>query len=241
MRMSHYFAAGAALFVVALGFTLWSGLELDAGDRHLWAGLFTASLGVAVHTLTILFMLVTGRVLREAIRSRALAPEFLAELNHYFARKRAFPLAALAAASLVATGVLGFAPRGFGISPAWHWGVALLAIALNLWALQQELAALRENQRLIDRAAGELDLIDRARERSGAPPPSEERDPADVKKWGLAVAVGAWFPYFYWAVVAWRGDFSRVSVHPWIEVSAFGLLVGWLAQREARARARDRS
>lgn len=231
MRMWKYFVLGASLLALALLATVVAGLLHDGSSRHLWIGLFTVVLGVGVHTLVILFMLVTGRVLREAMRARKLSPEFLIRLNEFFARRSAYPLAALGASSLVAAGVLGMSARGFGISPAWHMLIGLAAAGLNLWALQEEYRALRRNQRLVDDAAAELDALDRA---TPPPPvdPAEGGDPRAVPRFGLTLAVGAWLPYLYWALITWRGDFSRVSVHPWLEVSIAGLVL-WLWSRPA--------
>ena len=47
----------------------------------------------------------------------------------------------------------------------------------------------------------------------------------------MIVAISAWMPYFYWVFVVWRGDFAKASLHPWIEVSALGLFVWWLARK----------
>lgn len=238
MRMWHYFLGGALLLVPALLATVVLGLTFDGSQRHLWSGLFSAALGVGVHTLVILFMLVTGRVLREAIRVRKLSPEFLAELNTFFARKSAYPLAGLGAASLVAAGVLGYSARGFGISSAWHWLVGLLAVLVNLWALQEEYRALRANQRLIDRAARELDALDRALEASGAAlPPEPPPAPFVSLRNGLTLLVAPWLPYLYWSVIVWRGDFGRVSLHPWLELSLVGVLLTVLALRKPRVAA----
>jgi hypothetical protein len=238
MRMWHYFVAGMALAIPALGWTVVSGLIHDGSERHLWAGLFGASLGVGVHTMTILFMLVTGRVLREAMRTRPLGPEFLGELNAFFAQKRAYPLATLAAFSLVLTGVLGFSQRGFGISPAWHLVLGIATVIFNLWALQEELRALRRNQVLIDRVASALDAIDLAEPERVAAFEAEHNDPAMRFRFALALAFGAWFPYLYWALINWRGDFARVSLHPWLEASALGFVLAgfaWRAKRRAAA------
>ena len=238
MRMRHYFAAAALLLVPALLAVLLSGFFHDASERHLWTGLLTAVLGVAVHTLVILFMLVTGRVLREAMRARALGPEWLAELNRFFSERRAYPMAVLGAFSLVAAGVLGMTARGFGISPAWHMLVGVLAVFANLWALSEEYRALRSNQSLIDRVAAELDRMDRdAAERGVAPGPesaSPESDAKAVARLGLTLLVGSWLPYLYWALITWRGDFARVSLHPWIEGSLLGLVLWLLARSPAR-------
>jgi hypothetical protein len=229
MRMAHYFLVGILLLLPALAWTVLSGLAHDGSERHFWAGLLTASLAVAVHTLLILFVLITGRILREAMNARDLGPEFLSELNDFFARRRAYPLAVLAAFSIVVAGVLGNTARGFGISPIWHWVAGLVAVGLNLWALQEELRILRANQKLVDRVAAALDRIDREAEE-----PFEEAPPdaATVARWSLAVVIGAWFPYLYWALFEYRGDFSRVSLHPWVEVSVVAFLVWLLARRE---------
>ncbi len=239
MRMWHYFLVGALLLAPALLATLLLGVFFDGSSKHLWAGLFTACLGVGVHTLVILFMLVTGRVLREAIRSRQLEPQLLEELNQFFARKRAYPLAGIGASALVATGVLGYSAKGFGISPAWHFLVGLVAVVFNLWALQEEYRALRENQRLVDRAASELDAIDRELEARGEAVPTLEPTPLISVRNGWTLAIGAWLPYLYQALIVWRGDFSRVSVHPWIELCALGVGVLLLARRGTPARAQN--
>jgi hypothetical protein len=228
MRMWKYFALGALLLAAALLATLGSGmLHVQRSPAHLWIGLFTAILGVGVHTLVILFVLVTGRVLREAMRARQLAPRFLEELNAFFAQKSAYPLAVLGAFTLVAAGVLGMSARGFGISPFWHMLTGLAAIAVNLWALQQEYRVLRRNQHLIDEVAGELDRIDRETPPAALPASSPQGDARAVARFGLTLFVGAWLPYLYWVLITWRGDFARVSIHPWIEASLLGLALWW--------------
>ena len=115
-----------------------------------------------------------------------------------------------------------------------HVAAGFAAIGLNAWAFVHEHRALLENRALVDRAAAELDRLDRASAGS-APEVAVDYDPARIGRWGVIVAVSAWFPYLYWALIVWRGDFSRVSVHPWIEGSALGLGVWWLARRESRS------
>ncbi|HVS09080.1 MAG TPA: hypothetical protein VMS76_04330 [Planctomycetota bacterium] len=235
MRMVHYFLVAAILFVPALVWTAATG-ALDA-EAHLWAGLFTAVLGIALHTLVILFMIVTGRVLKEAMRTRPLGPVFLEELNQFFAEKRAYPLAGLGAVSIVTAGVLGFAPRGFGIAPAWHVAAGAIALALNLWAVLEEHRALRGNQALLDRTAAELDRLDREQPAGARAEPQGVADgiePRHLARWGAIIAVSAWLPYLYWGLINWRGDLTRVSLHPWIEISGLGLVLWWLGRRGPR-------
>jgi hypothetical protein len=233
MRMWKYFAGAAALAAGALLWAAWTGVNGDR-PRHVPAGLVASVTAVAAHSLVILFMILTGRVLKEAMRSRPLGPGFLAELNAFFARKRAYPVALLAVLVTVVAAVLGYGHRGFGISPAWHMAAGVLALAFNLWALPVELSVLRENQGLVDRAASELDRIDRelgpaaARTEPEGPPPSATRV-------GLSIAIGAWLPYLYWALIVWKGRFGNVPVVPFAAASAAGLVVCALGLRRRRA------
>jgi len=233
MRMVYYFTGLAVIAAIALLATLGTGALVPGTGMHLSVGLLGAMLAVACHTLCILFMVVTGRVLREAMQARPLGDEFLAELNEFFARKKAYPIVVFAAVSIVAVAVLGYANRGFGLHPVVHMTSGVLAILFNLWALQVEFSALRENQLLIDRAATVLDALDREAEARGEALPVEDEtlDPRTVRNSALSIAIGVWLPYLYWVLIVWRGDFSRVSLHPWVEVSAIGFVVAWLVSR----------
>lgn len=238
MRMQHYFLGAVAVTAPALLLTAGLGI-FGHPELHLKVGLVTAMAAVGTHTLAILFMIVTGRVLKAAMAARSLPPEFLTELNEYFRSKAAYPAALLAATATVAAAVLGYGAPALGLSPAVHMLAGVLALVVNLWAFPLELRALRENQTLIDRAAGTLDAIDRDLARRGTLPQPEPIDARTIARGALIVAVSAWMPYLYWALVVWRGDFGKASVHPWLEVSVLALLVWWIARREARAEARS--
>jgi hypothetical protein len=225
--MVHYFSALAALVLPAL---LWAAATGALGSpTHVGVGLFAAVFAALAHSLLILFVIVTGRVLREAMRSRPLSPAFLAELNAFFARKAAYPAAIFGVLAVVVAAVLGYAHRGFGIPPWVHWSAGVAALLFNVWSIAVEHRALRENQLLVDRVALELDRLDR----ESAPEP-EPPQPVPLARLGLVLAVGAWLPYLYWALIVWKGRFERVSPHPWVEASALGLLLWWLGRR-ARA------
>ena len=237
MRMVHYYLALAIACVPALLATATAGIF--GYPSHLMLGLSTGVLIVLTHTMVIMFMIVTGRILREAMRARPLGPEFLTELNDFFARKSAYPAAVLAAFLTVTTGVLGYTYRGFGVSPIVHMSFGLLTLVVNFWAFGVEYRAMRKNQILVDKTALELDRLDRE-----SPPidtGEDEYDPKKLERTGLIVAISAWMPYAYWGVVEHRFDFARASLHPWIELSALGLLVWWLARREARTSPVDSS
>lgn len=219
MRMVHYFAAMGLVLVPALLLTAASGIWFQGTVTHLSLGLFTAVCAVATHTLMIVFMIVTGRVLKAATKSRRLPGEYLTELNEFFARKSSYPAAVLAATAIVATGVLGYAQRGFGISPTVHMLVGLAATVLNLWALSVELQTLRANQSLLDRTARELDRLDASGE---APVEDGEIDPVRFSpsiRW-LFASAACWGPYLYWGLVVWKGDFERLAT-PFLVGTAF--------------------
>jgi hypothetical protein len=174
-------------------------------------------------------MILTGRVLKEAMRARPLGREFLGELNEFFARKKAYPVALLAVLVTVAAAVLGYGARGFGLPPALHMLAGLAALVFNLWAFTHELAAMRDNQALLDRAALELDRIDREAAALGRDPDADAPEPAlGPGRWGLVVGMSAWMPYRYWALIGWKGRFGRVPVWPFAVASAFGFGI-WLA------------
>jgi hypothetical protein len=231
MRMLHYYLALALVLAPCLVLTLLSGALHDGSELHLGLGLFTGVLCVATNTLLILFMLVTGRVLKAAMLARSLAPEFLEELNQFFARRRAYPLAVLAACVATAAAVLGYG-RYIGVPATVHALAGLAAVLVNALALVHGVRALRANQALLDRAATELDRLDAAgapvRAEAGAPPWAY----SPRTRW-LVFAASAWAPYLYWSLVVWRGAFERVSPL-FLVLSALASVFG-LAQA-ARAR-----
>lgn len=237
MRMFHYYLIASAVVVPALLASAWLGIAGNL-DAHFKLALVTAIATVGAHSLLILFMILTGRILREAVRSRSLSPTFLAELNEFFARKRAYPGALLGALSIVLAGVLAFAQTALGLPRATHMLVGLGALIYNLWAFPAELAALRQNQHLVDRAAAELDRIDRELAAVGELPVDPPLHPRALARGAAIVAVSAWMPYLYWALIVRRGDFGKVPLHPWIEASALGCAV-WLLARRAEGPAGD--
>jgi len=235
MRMVHYYMALALVLAPCLLLTLLSGALQDGSQFHLGLGLFTAVLCVATNTLLILFMIVSGRVLKAAMLSRTLPPEFLHELNQFFAHRRAYPLAVGAACAATAAAVLGYG-RYIGVPAAVHVLTGLGAVLLNGLALAHGGRSLRANQVLLDRAAAELDRLDAL----GTPVQAEASGPqwaySGRARW-LVFALSAWAPYLYWSLVVWRGAFERVS--PLLLVaSALGSLFGLTQAARARPASR---
>jgi hypothetical protein len=151
----------------------------------------------------------------------------LDELNEFFARRKAYPLAIFSAFAATAAAVLGYG-RFIGVSSAVHMLVGLAAVLLNSLAVIQGVRTLRKNQGLLDRVAAALDRMDAAGmpAASAGGPQWSYRPPT---RW-LVFALSAWGPYLYWALVVWRGAFARVSPYLLVAcalLSLFGLARAW--------------
>ena len=227
--MIYYFGGFAALLVSALIAAAFTGFT--GAESHLMAGLICSVAAIGTHSLLILFMIVTGKVLREAVRVRDLSPNLLQELNDFFAQHRAYPAAIFSCLLITTAAVLGYGHLSFGLHPSIHMLIACAALVYNIYALTIELRALSANQRLVDRATLELDAADARGEG-----PVNDPSPGVVSPmpWGPTLAIGAWLPYLYWGLFTWRGDFSKVSLHPWSEISALGLVLIVLSIRRGR-------
>ncbi len=232
MRMTHYYLILAGLAAPALIATAVAGML--GWEAHLAIGLFAAMLTVALHSAVILFMIITGRVLREAVMARDLGQGFLDELNLFFSKKRGYPIALFGAFTIVAAAVLGYGNLGFGISPAIHMLAGLGATLYTLLSIPLEASTLRDNQALLDRAASELDRLE---QEQGLPisieeiEAEEEFNPERLAKWALKLTFAAWLPYLYWCLIVWKGDFSQVSIHPFLEISLVAFALWFLAKR----------
>jgi len=236
VRMIHYFATLTGLATILLVLATWAGLA--GSPNHLYLGLSAAITAGATHSLVILFSIVAGRVLREAIRARSLGDELLNDLNQFFAKKAAYPAALIAVLFIATAAVLGFGNRAFGLPPEVHMIAGILALVVNLWAFSVEGKALLANQGILDRAAAQLDAIDQAARDAGEEDEFVEPEPVNLKRVGWSLTIGSWLPYLYQALILWKGDFGRVGIHPWLEGSLLGVWVLWLASREShRARA----
>lgn len=209
MRMLYYYLALALPAPLLLLATAYTGLVQHAGLRHVGLGLFSAILCVATHTLLILFMIVTGRVLKAAMKARELPRAFLDELNAFFAERSAYPVALIAAAATAATAVLGYG-RNIGVPLTVHMLCGLAIVVLNPWAVWLGVRTLRANQFLVDRASALLDALDAASPPPPAPPAAADFAFSARTRW-IVFALSAWLPYLYWGLVVWRGEFGRLS------------------------------
>jgi len=234
MRMTHYYSGLAVLLVPALLATLVTGAFHSGTQLHLTLGLFTAIGCVAQNTLLILFAVVTGRVLKQAIAARSLPRLFLDELNEFFARRLDYPTALLAATCAVAAAVLGYGTL-IGV-PAWiHMLLGLASVVVNLGAIPLGLRTLRLHQVLLDRAAALLDNLDEKSEPEEIGEPQDEWAHSLRMRW-IIFGSCTWLPYLYWGALVWRGNFSKLSplfLGGTAFVSALALYLAWASQTKA--------
>jgi len=232
MRMSHYFLSLAVLSVGGLLVTIGAGLLRQ--PWHLSAALPTALVVVALHSLVILFMLIGSRLLREAIQNCGLDPAYLGRANIYFKRLSGLFLSLGGAFSIVAAAVLGYGERAFRL-PSWvHLSAGLFAAVLTVVSVPHGWRVLRGMERLLDETGEILAAEDRRRAAAGLGPVDQDHVPRrdSQAQVGLFIALAPWCVYLYQALIVWQGRFGKVSLHPWLELSAVGLLIWWLGRRK---------
>jgi hypothetical protein len=241
MRMSQYYLTLMILAVGGLFATATLGIR--GSSLHLTLGLFTACLVVLLHSLVILFSLISSRLLREAHENCGLAPEFLKRSNHFFRERGGFFLALAGSFSIVAAGVLGYGERAFGLSSEVHLLAGLAAMCVTVVAIPVELRALSRAEALLDEAKEYLDREDERRAERGQAPAGSDHRPYRDSPLAVAcfVALAPLLIYLYQALIVWRGDFGRVSLHPWLEVCALGLVLALVAARKQRRPERNGS
>jgi|GEM_PF-914724 len=242
MRMSQYYLSLLMLSVGGLLITATGGVL--RAPWHLTAALPTAMLVVALHSLVILFVLIGSRLLREASNNCGLSPDYLTRSNLYFKQLSGLFLSLGGAFSIVAAAVLGYGNRAFALPPNVHLFAGLGAALLTLLAIPFEYRALRRVEALLDETRETLAQEDRRRAAQGLGPVDEGHVPQrDTKtQMALFVAIAPWCVYLYRLLIVWRGDFGRVSLHPWLEISALGGIAWFLARRrEALSPPRDDS
>jgi hypothetical protein len=141
-------ALGTVAVVVAAGLGYGLSSPADAGmPTHILAALVASLLAMFSHSWLLLYLLGTGKVIRDAVREGGLDPALLAESRRL---RRVCYTCLLAAALLVmAAFVVGGAVAGKGATPWVHHLLAWVAIAAQGLALWMEWRTLAANERLL--------------------------------------------------------------------------------------------
>ena len=137
--------AGIAV-TAALGYGLSS--PGDAGmPRHIIAALASTLPLMLAHSWILLYLLGTGKVIRDAVRDGGLDPAPLARSRRL--RRICYPAILLAAVLVMATFLVGGAVAGKSAPPWVHQTLFWAALAVQAGALWIEWWGLAENERLL--------------------------------------------------------------------------------------------
>ncbi len=233
MRMSQYYLSLLSFALLGLAATALAGVS--GSGHHLTIALPTALVVVGLHSSVILFALIGSRLMREAANNCGLSADYLDRSNAYFRRVSGLFLSLGGAFSIVAAAVLGYGNRAFGLPPEVHLLVGIGAAALTLISIPYEYATLKSVERLLDQSRAALEAQDQARAAQGLEPVDADCVPQKDSPVQIAIFVtmAPLMAYLYRGLIVWQGRFDQVSVHPWIEIAAVGLVLWIRARRRA--------
>lgn len=187
-------ALGALLTALGTGMAAWGDLAGTGLVRHRQVALGCAILLVLVHSVVFVYMIGTGRAIKDAVRDHGIAPRYYEVHKGY--KWRAAPWALACAVLTVACAVLGGAVATGGGAAWLHPLAGVMVLVANLFGLPEIWKAIRDNGRLLDEVAAATAAVNReviARGEDPAPPLSTL--PRD--RWLLILAASAWLPWLY--------------------------------------------
>lgn len=237
MRMHRIFGllVGAALAgllaAVVTGFGAMGSLEPGAGLLHHRAlALGGAILVLLTHSMVFVYMIGTGRAIKDATNDYQLDARFYEVHKTY--KWRAAPWATANTFVIVAAAVAG-GVADTGSAASWiHPLLALAALLLNALGLPAIWRAIADNGRLLD------EVVAASWEKNGpilaqGGDPKPEASLLTPAGWAWLLALSAWLPWLYVRYVMGRGT---LPCWPFAAVSAGCALLGTLAAlRGARA------
>jgi NhaP-type Na+/H+ or K+/H+ antiporter len=170
--------ATADALALAIAFTLgcWSkltdGLHAHASSvylLHFLVGLFTAVGTLLTHCLIFTYFLGTGRWVKEVTLAYDL-PDGPWHKRTRDLKRLTFPPALAAMLVTIATAAGGAGAQMLAWPWQVHFGLALAALVINLWAFRLEYRNVTENAGILDAVLRE---VDRIRAEKGVPPSEE--------------------------------------------------------------------
>jgi hypothetical protein len=231
----------AGLALADLGFlTTWLvlGARLHASgaidpallERHQIGGLMVCILTVFVHSVTFVYFLGTGLAVKEARKNWGIGAGWLQQTRAF--KLKAYPIAMVAIAATVATGILGGAVKSGAISPLVHRSLAIAATLLTVAAFAVALRFMLRNGWMLGLIRGEVAEIRAAAARGetiltpSGEKPELVKAPEEVKKAPagfLAARACLFLGASVWILFAYLW-FQHVTNGKWSELGR----VGWI-------------
>ena len=119
------------------------------GPWHILAGAMAALTSCGVHCVVFTYFVATAKWVQHAVTVKRLDPSLTAPTRSF--RAQAFPAAMLAIAVVFLTAFVGAAADNYhGRWHAWHHGLAIAALTINVLVALVEYRAIDRNARLID-------------------------------------------------------------------------------------------
>jgi hypothetical protein len=190
-----------------------------------------AILMVFVHSIVFVYMIGTGRAIKDAVREFSVPEELYTEHCDY--KWRAAPWALTCTVLVVATAVLGGVTDSGGVVRWIHPILAVATLIANLYGLPAEYRTIRDNGDLLDRVAIATSEKNRDKLEQGIDP-APPLSPLTGGGWSLVLAASAWLPWLYMRYVMGRAD---LPWWPFLAVSAIfvaAFLRGALTKRLER-------
>jgi len=199
-------------------------------ERHQIGGLMVCILTVFAHSVTFVYFLGTGLAVKEAQKNWGLGSEWQRETRRY--KLQAYPIAMVAIAATIATGILGGAARSGAIAPWVHRTLALCAAALSLGAFFVALRLMLRNGYMMALIRGEVARVRAAAARgervvsAAGATPELLKAPHEIRKAPsgflaaracLFLAASVWIVYAYlWTQHVTNGKWSELGSVGWI-------------------------
>jgi hypothetical protein len=131
-------------------------IEAATGIRvHIVMALAATALNVFAHSLTLMYVVAVGRMIREAVEKKQLDGKYVAQTKNY--RKKVSKVATLAMIVVMAQTILGGGVHT-GMFPVWfHFGLGAAALLISGWASYLEIRYLIANHLLGHHVAREFE------------------------------------------------------------------------------------
>ena len=142
-----------AVGIGLLGIVVTAVVGLTARDgadvsRHVSFGIFSTMITLLAHSMMMFYLIGKGKAVKDAMIEGNLTGDYVRQIA--LARKPVFSIATLAMGVTMAAAILGASVDTGVLPPIVHAMIAYGAIAVNLMAVNVEVAAIRTSSRVVD-------------------------------------------------------------------------------------------